>query len=131
MNEVVIIRGVPGSGKSTHAKTYFSGHVLVEADDYFMSGEEYFFNPKYLKDAHERCFRITQEAFNTGRNVVVANTFSRIWEMQKYLDAFPVNKVIRMMGEFPNEHGVPDHVVEGMKARFEPYPMEIYINVGK
>ena len=45
MVELVIIRGAPGSGKTTHATTHFSRHVLVEADMFCFHRGEYVFDP--------------------------------------------------------------------------------------
>lgn len=36
MSEMIIIRGLPGSGKTTMAKQIYSGHVLCEVDQFFL-----------------------------------------------------------------------------------------------
>jgi adenylate kinase family enzyme len=35
-SRLIIIRGLPGSGKSTFAKSYFNGYIHLEADMYFV-----------------------------------------------------------------------------------------------
>ena len=62
-------------------------------------------------------------AMQVGRDVVVSNTFTRLWEMKPYKDAarkLGVEVVERVMtGEWPNSHGVPADKVRQMRERFE------------
>lgn len=53
---VMIMRGLPGSGKSTYAKSVPNAHI-VSADLYFEQQGGYAFNPKQLHEAHIWCFR--------------------------------------------------------------------------
>ncbi len=39
MKNLILLRGLPGSGKSTFAKTMWSELVVCEADDYFVDKE--------------------------------------------------------------------------------------------
>ena len=59
MNKTLyIVRGLPGSGKSTFAKQLVSHDFLVcEADKYFIDKEtgEYNFDFTKIKDAHKFC----------------------------------------------------------------------------
>ncbi len=49
-----IVRGIPGSGKSTFAKQLVGADFLVcEADKYFMVDGEYKFDATKLKQAHD------------------------------------------------------------------------------
>lgn len=90
----------------------------------------YDFNPKLLRNAHEWRYNATVEAVKTNPEgvVVVANTFTRIWEMQCYIDFAKANdipfKVVRCQGSFQNIHGVPDKKVQEMLERFEDYEGE-------
>lgn len=126
--KLVLIRGVPGSGKSTYAKNNISDYVNLEADMYFMRDGEYKYDPRKIKDAHRWCFNEAKKNLLAGKNVVVSNTFTRIFEMQNYIDFAEKHnikfKVFRMDNQFKNIHGVPDDVLKKMKARFEDYPGE-------
>jgi predicted kinase len=129
-----IVRGIPGSGKSTFAKQLVGADFLVcEADKYFMVDGEYKFDATKLKQAHEFC-RNTVETYMRDnveandqfyRQIAVSNTFTQEWEMQPYFDlaakyGYAVFTVIvenRHGGV--NQHGVPDEVLTKMKDRFE------------
>ena len=54
-----------------------------------------------------------------GRNVVVANTFTRRWEYEPYLKMCDDVEIVVARGNYQNIHGVPDNVVERMRERFE------------
>ena len=127
-----LIRGISGSGKSTLAKNMVVDTDIswYEADMFFLTGkdQQYKFNPSKLKDAHEWCFEETQTDLLAGKDVIVSNTFTRLWEMQRYLDLvkelnIPV-RVFRTTGKFKNVHNVPEDVVQKMEERFEDYAGE-------
>ena len=131
-----MIRGVPGSGKTTMARDKYvrKGYLHYEADMLMVKGldadlnvidpsamDVYEFDRSKLKKCHDACFHATKHALEQGRNVVVSNTFIRLWEMQRYLDLPYKVTVVRATGEFINTHGVPEHVVERMRESFEEY----------
>lgn len=133
MRRLTLIRGIPGSGKSTLAKLlcsiqkpgYAHLQMLHYEADMFFELQQINFDPKKLNDAHEWCFQETVKALNAGCDVVVSNTFTRIWEMQTYIKLRPECTVIRCTGNFQNVHGVPPEKVQAMRDRFEDYPGEI------
>lgn len=86
-----------------------------------MSGGEYCYDGSKIKEAHEWCKNTAKSWLERGHDVVVANTFTRVWEMQPYLDmGYPV-KVVEATGNYDNLHGVPTEIVERMRERFETY----------
>lgn len=129
MKTLFIVRGVPGSGKSTFAKSLGGTHF--ETDSYFMVDGEYKFDFTKLKEAHKWC----QDSVNTSmilnhttgshEVIVVSNTFTQEWEMKPYFEmaeswGYRVFSIIvenRHGGV--NEHGVPEDKIEVMKNRFE------------
>lgn len=122
--EMLLIRGLPGSGKTTLAKQYAnSGYVHCEADQYFELDGVYRFDGKKLQDAHADCLRRAINGLTKGCSVVVANTFTRMWEMKPYILAakrfnVPI-RIIEATGTWPNVHGVPEDAIERMRARWE------------
>lgn len=129
---LTLIRGLPGSGKSSYAKSIVLGASQItahlEADMYHMVRGVYQFDPNNVKAAHEWCFNATKVLLNSGVQVVVSNTFTMLWEMQRYLDlAQELGTwcvVYRCTGKYGNVHDVPADVLAKMAERFESYPGE-------
>ena len=124
-----IVRGIPGSGKSTFAKSLGGTHF--EADMFFMKDGEYKFDMFKLKEAHKWCQNSVNTAMilNTtaalNETIVVSNTFTQEWEMKPYFELAETHgyKVFSIIVENrhggTNEHGVPDEVLTKMSERFE------------
>ena len=57
MNKILIlVRGIPGSGKSTFANLIWNSYAICEADKFFYDKDgNYNFDPSKLKQAHEWC----------------------------------------------------------------------------
>jgi predicted kinase len=120
-----IVRGIPGSGKSTFAKT-FKTVEHYEADMFFMRGNGYEFDATKLKAAHEWCQDMVFMSMKRNEpTIVVSNTFTQEWEMEPYLEMAKTHeyKVFSIIVENRhggiNEHGVPDEVLTKMRERFE------------
>lgn len=130
-----IVRGLPGSGKSTFAKKLVGANFLVcEADKYFINKEtgEYNFDVTKLKDAHKYCYDLVETYMKDSlvndqfyREIAVSNTFTQEWEMKPYFElaekyGYTVFVTIvenRHGGK--NVHGVPEDKLEVMRNRFE------------
>ena len=124
MKELFLLRGLPGAGKSTLAKSLGGSHM--EADKYFMDEGEYKFDPSKTRDAHAWCQNAAKVWMaNNTEKIVVSNTFTQEWEMEYYYDlakeyGYRVYSLIcenRHSGV--NQHGVPEDKLVQMKNRFE------------
>lgn len=123
--DLVLIRGLPGSGKSTMAKTMaLLGGYHVEADQYFCRSGEYRFNLSLLNAAHIWCLLWTERYLQQGRTVIVSNTFTQEWEMQPYFalakELGKKVKIIEAKGTWKSIHGVPEEAIQRMRDRWEP-----------
>lgn len=124
-----LVRGLPGSGKSTFAKTLGCFHV--EADMFFMRDGEYHFNKEHIAYAHAWCIDATFTALNSGLDVVVSNTFIRLWELNKYIKLAETWEceviVYRMNKNYQSIHNVSQDICERMKRNYEPYKDEVVL----
>jgi predicted kinase len=130
--ELILLRGLPGSGKTTLAKIILQLRSTEEpevlsADDFFEDKEgDYNFDPTKLKEAHNYCqFRCSERMRQQKAKIVVANTFTQEWEMDEYFKMaerynYRVHTVI-VENRHGNEnvHGVPEDKLQQMKNRFQ------------
>jgi len=118
-----LLRGLPGSGKSTFAQNI--GGLRVEADYFFMRNGEYAFDQSQLHAAHKWCQSVAERWMQDGEfPVVVSNTFTTEKEMKPYLAlaeeyGYAVTSIIvenRHGGK--SVHNVPQETIDKMRARF-------------
>jgi len=131
-NKLTIIRGIPGSGKSTYAKKNYKC-LILENDMFHERGGLYRWLPSSMKGAIEWCEETCRTALGLGMDVVVANTFvdKKYVDFYKDMaDEFDADfEVIRMENDFGNVHNVPEKTLSRMKSEFDDYPGEkIVIN---
>lgn len=130
MKELFLLRGLPGAGKSTLAKSLKG--ICVEADQYFINQHgEYEFDASQLKNAHSYCQSQTRAWMGTDGaqvnvdRIIVSNTFTQEWEMDYYFELAKEHgyRVYSLIVENRhggvNEHGVPEEKLVQMKQRFE------------
>lgn len=92
--KVVVMSGVPGSGKSFSAAMFAKAHgsdaQVISADHYFHEGKDprqpYTFDPSKLSEAHAWCFREFTFAVSGGIGlIVVDNTNLQNFEASPYM----------------------------------------------
>lgn len=128
---LVLIRGLPGSGKTTLAGTY-QGFCHYEADQYFVDAQgTYRFDECKLAEAHQWCQRHTHDALAAGYSVVVSNTFTQPFELLPYFNmalTLQVNLcLVEATGAWKSVHPVPDDIIKLMKARWYPLKAGYYV----
>ncbi|XP_076992776.1 NEDD4-binding protein 2 isoform X2 [Tamandua tetradactyla] len=86
---LVLLRGLPGSGKSFLARTLQEDNpagIVLSTDDYFYINGQYQFDIKYLGEAHEWNQNRAKEAFEKKVSpIIIDNTNLQAWEMKPYV----------------------------------------------
>jgi NEDD4-binding protein 2 len=132
MKRVTIMRGVPGSGKSTKAATL--GGLVLSTDDFFMKDGKYVFDGRLIGQAHVWNQGRCEGAMQSGvEHVIIDNTNTQAWEAKPYCLlaerfgfqvefvtadtpwAFDADECFKR-----NSHGVPLEAIKGMLSRFQP-----------
>lgn len=87
---LIILRGLPGSGKTEYIKDYLKRHKITDyqicsANDYFIRDKKYKFNPRELPVAHNNCLcEVVNSMSRRIGCVVVNNPNSQQWEYEHY-----------------------------------------------
>jgi predicted kinase len=127
--KLVICRGLPGSGKSTWAKS--QGAQVYSADDWFTKPDgSYHWRASEIAVAHANC-KVGCAFGMTLRLplIIIDNTNSTKSEYQDYLDLAEDNGYEVEIKYFPcdvstsiarNIHNVPRRTIERMAKRWEP-----------
>jgi len=136
MAKVIIMQGVPGSGKSTFIRALPGKVAVYSADHYFEHYGEYRFDPSKLGEAHAACMRgfIGQLGRYQNVTVVVDNTNTTVLEVAPYMAVAAAYgcevEIVRVkcdpeVAAARNVHGVPLHAVRRMAdniAQFKAPP---------
>lgn len=130
---LVIIRGIPGSGKTTTAKEVV--RLLGEEKAAFHEADKdilYNATEQEVKNSHEQC---QGEVLTCDKQVVVvSNSLTKEAEVEEYVNLFkgkyPKAEVLVYLcaERFQNVNGVPEDVVEDILNSLERYPGEGYVD---
>jgi hypothetical protein len=127
---LAIIRGLPGSGKTTLAGTHFPTTPLIEADTWFERPEGYAFEIAEAQRAHAWCLSEVEVNLRQGLEVVVANTFTTLDFLMPYFDLihrYDIRwRLIEAKGEFESVHGIPEEVMDRMRAQWWEWPFGMH-----
>jgi NEDD4-binding protein 2 len=132
MKTLILLRGLPGSGKSTFANYMFSNNIF-EADQYFYDEDgNYNFDASKLYKAHKWCQLRVEHAMEDNlesngmyfSEIVVSNTSTTEKELEPYLelakkyDYQVVSLIVENRHSGVSKHNVPVETIEKMKNRF-------------
>ncbi|XP_059694825.1 NEDD4-binding protein 2-like 2 isoform X1 [Haemorhous mexicanus] len=133
---LLILRGLPGSGKSTLSRVLLGQScdgIVLSTDDYFRQQYGYTYNAAQLGDAHEWNRKRAKQAMEQGKSpVIIDNTNTQAWEMKPYVEV-ALEKGYRVEFHEPdtwwkfdpeelekrNKHGVTREKIAQMLERYE------------
>ncbi|XP_075786664.1 NEDD4-binding protein 2 isoform X2 [Pelodiscus sinensis] len=133
---LVLLRGVPGSGKSFLARTLLEDNpsgIILSTDDYFYKNGQYQYDANCLGEAHEWNRKRAGEAFEKRISpIIIDNTNIQAWEMKPYV-ALSQQYKYKVMFREPdtwwkfkpkelerrNIHGVSKEKIKRMLERYE------------
>lgn len=137
-NSVVILVGVPGSGKSTVTEaiikhSYSTSYMICSADNYFMKDGVYQWEPAKIGAAHSQCKREFEEAIiHDTELIIVDNTNIKHRDRKAYIQLGLENgyRVFLAVLTVPNPevcagrnvHGVPLDVITRMASSLDVEP---------
>lgn len=118
---LVLVRGLPGTGKTTRAMGYLDdGYKHLEADQFFMVDGEFCFDAKLLPEAHAWCLEQAKEALKAGEFVCVSNVFAMVEDIKPYTELGVNYQVIEATYPGQSIHKVPTAVIRAMEANWVP-----------
>jgi|TARA_Y100000310_G_scaffold240081_1_gene243872 uridine kinase len=138
--KLVLVRGLPGSGKTTLAEilNFNEDAIMFSTDDLFMVDGEYKFDASKLSEYHKTNIDNVRQEMQKVKDghlysipcfscnvIIVHNTFTQEWEMEPYYELAKkygwavISLIVENRHEGKSIHGVPDNAIEHMRNRFE------------
>lgn len=125
MKTLIILRGLPSSGKTSFAQL-IEPRAICSADDYHYNNNIYNWKAENIKKSHSwairKCRRFMQIRCS---KVVIANTNTTEKEMQPYeelakeYDYRIYHIIVENRHQNKNSHEVPEETIEKMRTRFD------------
>jgi predicted kinase len=129
MRELILLRGLPGAGKTTLAGVLSEQgkYPMFCVDDYFTdTNGEYDFRFQENHLAYKLCEENSRNAMEAGvEKIIVHNTFTMEWEIEPYFKLASENKyrvhvlTVENRHSSKNTHDIPDEHIERMRAKFK------------
>jgi predicted kinase len=125
--KLIIVRGLPGCGKSTFAEylSLSNNGVICCADDFFIKDGEYNWNSSKLGAAHNWCKKKCEEAMKNGKDVILSNTSTKESEFKPYVvlankyGYMVFSTIVENRHNGENIHKVPEETISRMEQRFQ------------
>jgi predicted kinase len=128
MRELIILRGLPGSGKTTLAAVFSEEGKYPDfsVDDYFTDENghyEFRFQENHL--AYKQCEEGVRAAMQQGApKIILHNTFTMEWEMEPYFKLASAYAYRLHVLTVENRHGstnvhdIPEEQLERMRTKY-------------
>lgn len=118
---LILIRGLPGTGKTTKAMGFVKdGYRHFEADQFFLVGGEYRFDVEKSSQAHAWCLDQARRALLAGEFVCVSNVFATVEDIKPYTDLDVDYKIVEASYLGRSTHNVPADKIRAMTSAWVP-----------
>jgi len=143
---VVIMRGLPGSGKSTYVRKHYPNAFICSADLQRQTDEgKYVYDPLETGRVHTECYYNFLTAMGEAEEcIVIDNTSIRQWEYINYeraasimgYDVEIIEFVVETLEDIEicinrNRHEVPANVVASFAEGFQSDPEAKKVKISK
>lgn len=130
---LILLRGLPGAGKSSFAEFMYPSFLVCEADKYFVDKNtgEYKWDGSKLHEAHEWCYNLVETYMKDNlvneqyyTEIVVSNTLTTENEVNKYKELgekygyIVISLIVENRHGNKSVHNVPEASIEKMRKRF-------------
>ena len=125
--DIILVRGLSGSGKTTFSNLIKTlDDVVVAADDYMIDESgEYKFNLYKLNLCHKKCKeKVENEMKKNTKKIFVHNTFTEEWEMKPYKKMAEkynyrlFSIIVENRHNNTNIHNVSEEMIKKQRKRF-------------
>jgi len=146
VSNVIFLRGISGSGKTTIRKFLYSllgseNVVSFSADDYFTIDGIYKFNINKISEAHMECVKSLETALQSSvPYIIMDNTHTKLWHLYNaentankyhanlyYIDIVVPDKAHFALCLKRQVHNVPEEVLLEQWVNWEEHPKSIHI----
>lgn len=130
--KLVIMRGIPGSGKTKYCELCLSNFVRVSSDDYFIDANGlYTFVQSEMFKSHDWCYDKVITLLKAGKDVVVDNVFSKLRDFKKYFDLpFEVKcRIYHIVAHHGTTKNIPFHVVKQSELNYESHFLDMRVEL--
>jgi len=128
MNDLYLVRGLPGSGKTALVESLRQEGDFAVSNDEFRLDEDgrYVYNAAMTAEVNRRCADTVELAMKRGiERIFVHCTFVRSWDLEVYremahrFDYRVFSLVVENRHGGKNSHEVPQEVIEGKAKTFD------------
>lgn len=130
MAKLTIVRGLPGSGKTTYSQKL--GVFHVDYDMFSMVDGKYEWSMENRATAEKFAIEMVDRLLSMDRDIVVSTVFQKCSMFDALIDIACEHgagiEVVRMMNDFGNIHTVPGSEMERLRNEFEDFDGETLVS---